>query len=280
VRPLRLVFGSADLLDDELTPALLDQFIEEGGQALDVANVYTDGSAQRGVGRWLRRRRPDVVLYAKGCHPPYCAPSQVRPEVERARQSLGVERLDAFVLHRDDPAVPVTAWADALNSELERGAAAAVGVSNWTEERFEALRDVLGEAASVFSNHFSLAVMEESPWPGCLAIDSASATELACRGTVVLAWASLAGGYLVGGSRPDSRSWESAVNAARRDRAAELARELGTTSAAVALAYVLAHEGVRPIVGTRSLEHLTQALGADELDLAPEQVAYLERGPS
>ena len=276
---LRLVLGSADLRDDEVTPALLDQFVEAGGMALDVANVYRDGSAQRAVGRWLRSRPAGVLLYAKGCHPPSCAPSQVRAEVEQARQSLGVERLDAFLLHRDDLAVPVESWVEALESELQRGAVASIGVSNWTEERFAALRELLGEPA-LFSNHFSLAAMEEPPWPGCLAIDSAGASRLTGEGTVVLAWASLAGGYLVGGERADSRSWASTTNDARRARAAELARELGTTRAAVALAYVLAHEGVRPIVGTRSPKHLAEALQAEMFQLSAEQVAYLEGGAS
>ena len=173
---LRLVFGSADLRDDDVTTALLDQFVEAGGRALDVANVYGDGSAQEAVGRWLRRRSADVLLYAKGCHPPLCAPSRVRAEVEQSRRSLGIERLDAFLLHRDDPAVPIESWAEALESELTRGAVASIGVSNWTVERFAALRQLLGERASFFSNHFSLASMEEPPWPGCPTSRSSKAT--------------------------------------------------------------------------------------------------------
>jgi aryl-alcohol dehydrogenase-like predicted oxidoreductase len=277
---LRLVFGSADLLDDDVTPALLDQFVEAGGRALDVANVYGDGSAQQAVGRWLRGRPADVRVYAKGCHPPWCAPSHVRAEVEQARESLGVERLDAFLLHRDDLAVPIESWAEALGSELQREAVASIGVSNWTEERFIALRELLGTSASVFSNHFSLVGMEETPWPGGVAMDPVAAMRLAGQGTVVLAWASLAGGYLVGGERADSRCWASARNEARRARARELACELGVTASAVALAYVLAHEGVRPIVGTRSPGHLAEALRSETFELDAEQVAYLEGEPS
>lgn len=275
---LRLVFGTADLRDDEVTPSLLEEFVEAGGRAIDVANVYGDGAAQLAVGRWLRRRPGAVFLYAKGCHPPRCAPTLVKAEVEQARRTLGADRLDAFLLHRDDPAVPVERWAEALASELDRGAVAAVGVSNWTEDRFAALRELLGERASFFSNHFSLAAMEQPPWPGGLAMGAAEASRLAAEGTVVLAWASLAGGYLVGGRRADSRSWESKTNAARRARVAELARDLGTSSAAVALAYVLAHDGVKPIVGTRSSKHLAEALEAERLALSAQQVTYLEGG--
>ena len=86
-RTERLVLGTADLRDDELTVSLLDRFHAAGGRRLDLANVYGDGEASRGARRWLAQsaRRDDVVLYVKGCHPPFCSPSLVKVEVERAR---------------------------------------------------------------------------------------------------------------------------------------------------------------------------------------------------
>ena len=60
-------------------------------------------------------------MYAKGCHPPNCLPELVPSEVDEARRLLGVERIDVFVLHRDEPSLPVAAFADAL---LEQVAAA------------------------------------------------------------------------------------------------------------------------------------------------------------
>ncbi len=68
----RLVFGTYDVPE----PGLLDRFVARGGRALDVANVYRDGESARAVGRWLRGGA-DVALYAKGCHPPHCAPDLV-----------------------------------------------------------------------------------------------------------------------------------------------------------------------------------------------------------
>src|SRR5262249_57955963 len=141
--------------------------------ALDAANVYGDGASERLVGSWLRTsRRDDVVLYVKGCHPPYCQPALVAAEVEQGRMNLGRDVIDVFLIHRDDPAVSVDAWAEALDSELGKGNVDRVGVSNWTVERFTALRERLGDdRLTPFSNHFSLAQMIEPPWPGGLAID-------------------------------------------------------------------------------------------------------------
>ena len=69
----RLVFGTYDVPE----PRLLDHFVASGGRALDVANVYRDGESSRAVARWLRDSHADVAIYAKGCHPPHCAPALV-----------------------------------------------------------------------------------------------------------------------------------------------------------------------------------------------------------
>jgi aryl-alcohol dehydrogenase-like predicted oxidoreductase len=246
---------------------------------LDVANSYREGAAARAVGRWLDRTgsRNEIVLYAKGCHPPRCTPSLVADEVDEARSLLGAEVVDVFVLHRDDPAVPVAAWAESLLGEAHRGRIASFGVSNWTLERFEALRAVLGTEArllTTFSNHFSLATMGVPPWAGCLASSADELRQLDAAGIVALAWSAIAGGYFAG---HESASWTSAENDGRRTRAQDLAGELGTSAAGVALAYVLAQTpSVLAAAGTRSEDHLEELLRAAGLQLSPDEIAFLE----
>ena len=78
---------------------------------------------------------------------------------------------------------------------------------------------------------------------------------------------------------PETASWDSPENRARRERAGELGRQLGTSAAAVALAYVFHQPGyVLPVVGTRSEAHLDEALAAADLRLSPEQLEWLEAG--
>jgi aryl-alcohol dehydrogenase-like predicted oxidoreductase len=281
VSGVRLVLGTADLHDEPLTSRLLDQFYDAGGRAIDVANVYGDGESERGVGKWLRTRRvrDEVVLYGKGCHPPYCSPELVAHEVQRALELLYVERLDVFMLHRDDPAVPAQAFADALSEQLAAGTIGGFGVSNWTPARFLELRDALDERSDglvAFSNHFSLGAMVTPTWPGCLGVTKADLERVLDTGVEFIAWASLAMGYFAGRDAP---SWQSPENAARRERAAALASELGSTANAVALAYVFHQpERVRPVIGTRSDPHLAEALSAEEIRLTAEQAAWLEYG--
>lgn len=263
----RLVLGTYEVPSG----AVLDRFVARGGCALDVANVYRDGESARAVARWLGGR--DVVLYAKGCHPPHCSPGAVAAEVDRARGLLGVDRLDVFLLHRDDPAVPVAAWADALREQVTAGTIGAFGVSNWTVARTHALQREGGPLRAC-SNHFSLAEMVAPPWPDCLAFTADELGSLA--GLDVITWSSLATGFFAGRSVP---SWDTPRNRERRSRARDLAGDLGVTPTAVALAYVLAQPPhVRPAVGTTSLEHLDDAFAATELALTAEQVRWLETG--
>jgi len=278
----RIVLGTFALADNEVSPALLDRYYAAGGRALDLANGYLDGEAARAAGSWLRQRgrAGDMVLYAKGCHPPSCHPDLVRQEVEHALRLTGLDYLDVFLLHRDNPGVPAAAWVNALGAEVEAGRIGAFGVSNW---RLGRTRELAAAAAGrgehglvAFSNHFSLAELVAEPWPDCIAVTKAELPELAGLGLRTLAWSSLATGYFAGREQP---SWVSPGNAARRDRARELAAQRGVSPTAIALAYVLHQDGhVLPVIGTVSADHLDEALGAAAIGLTPAEAAWLERG--
>jgi len=272
----RLVFGTYDLPDTPLVPRLLDRFVAGGGRALDVANVYRDGESARATGRWLQRAGADVVVYAKGCHPPHCSPERVAAEVDVARSLLGLERIDVFLLHRDDPSRAAAEWADALLEQVRAGTIGGFGVSNWTVPRLRELHARSEGRLLAFSNHFSLAQMVSAPWPGCLASTAEDLRALADLDLRVIAWSSLATGFFAGRDVP---CWDSPDNRARRERALTLASALGTTAPAVALAYVLQQPGfVLPAFGSRSVEHIDEAFAAAELELTPDQLSWLEHG--
>jgi len=200
--------------------------------------------------------------------------------VDAARALLDADRIDVFILHRDDPAYPVSAWADALLAEVDAGRIGAFGVSNWTVARLRELHahlDATGaDRLRAFSNHFSLADMVSAPWPGCLALSKEDLSAVGELDVTVLAWSSLATGFFAGRDTPH---WDSPVNRERRDRAAELGERLGTSPSAIALAYVMQQpRHVRPVVGTRSEAHLDEALAASAIRLDAAELAWLESG--
>ncbi len=170
--------------------------------------------------------------------------------------------------------------ADALLEQVAAGRIGGFGVSNWTVARLRELRAYLDRIGAgnlvAFSNHFSLAEMVSAPWPGCLAVRKEELLELADLGLKMLAWSSLATGFFGGRETPH---WDSPANRARRDRAAELGERLGSSAAAVALAYVLHQPShVLPVVRTGSEAHLDEMLAAAELRLGDDELRWLETG--
>ena len=140
---------------------------QAGGRSTSPTSTET-ASPRRPSAGWLRARHsPDgVVLYAKGCHPPNCLPELVPSEVDKARRLLGVERIDVFVLHRDDPSLPVAAFADALLEQVAAERIGGFGVSNWTVSRLRELQSV-SRSESARTDSSSSATTSPSPrwWP-------------------------------------------------------------------------------------------------------------------
>lgn len=277
----RLVLGIATAVDH----ALWDAFVEAGGNAFDTAHWYGEDS-ERALGTWVASRglRDEIVLIGKGAHPPDTRPEAVGPQLEQSLERLGTERLDVYLLHRDDPSVPVGEWADALDEQVRAGRARAVGVSNWSARRAEELSAwaaAKGRAAiALLSNHLSLATMLEPVWEGCVTVDDAAEEWLTQTGTPLLAWSALARGFFQG--RPDDdeemhRCWIGADNLERRTRAGQLAARLGVTPAAVALAWVLARPySSLAVVGPLTVEELAACFRGATLDVTSGDLAELD----
>ena len=110
------------------------------------------------------------------------------------------------------------------------------------------------------------------------------------QGVGILPWSPLARGMLAGNRTRDERRtersrtdpfadslYEPDVDFPVVDRAGEVAQARGVSSAQVALAWLLQKPGVTsPIVGATKLEHLEDALAAEQLSLGADEVAQLE----
>jgi aryl-alcohol dehydrogenase-like predicted oxidoreductase len=266
-------------------PGLWERYVERaaGPPAFDTARHYGDESEGR-LGAFLERHglRSRTVLIGKGAHTPQCAPEHVGPQLTRSLELLRTDHLDLYLLHRDDPSVPVGAWVEALETEVQAGRVRSIGASNWTAERYEAFNDeaarVGATALSVLSNQLSLAEMREPVWAGCLRADTGWHER---TGVPLLAWSAMARGYFAGRERDDEviRCWESPVNADRRARAESLAAELGVPAVAVAIAWLLSQPyPTHAVVGPTSPEVLDACLTAAGLTLSEDRIRWLARG--
>ena len=155
--------------------AMGDAFFEGGGNCFDTAFIYSDGRSEALLGEWMAARgvRDELVVLSKGAHPPECAPDAVSRQLKQSLERLQTDHLDLYCLHRDDTAVPVSEWIDALNREVDAGRIKLFGGSNWTAERIDEANAYAAanglQGFSLLSNNFSLARMEDPVWPGCLA---------------------------------------------------------------------------------------------------------------
>ncbi len=285
---------------------LLDDILALGGNAFDAAHVYGNGDNERTMGRWLETRgvREQVVLITKGAHHNQdrrrVTPFDISADLHDSLARLGTEYIDLYLLHRDDPSVPVGPIIEVLNEHLAAGRIHAFGGSNWSHARIKEANDYAAERGltpfAVASPHFSLAVQVEEPWENCISLtgeNGAAARQFyAENGMPLLTWSSLAGGFFSGRFRPDNldtfteyldrlcvKSYCYPDNFARLARVQELAAARGASVAQVAMAYVVAQPfNVFPLVGCANASEYAANAAALDLALTSDEVRWLERG--
>lgn len=302
----RLVQGTVmlDPNDREVAFGLLDAVFELGCTTFDTAHGYGSGSIERVFGAWLGDRgvREQVVIIGKGAHP-YGGRERVTPEdidsdVADSLERMGVESIDLYLLHRDNPKLPVGPIVEALDRHVRAGHVKAVGGSNWSTARLAEAQAYAEEHGltpfAAASPNLSLAVAHKPPWEGCVSISADHEARSWYERTQLplFVWSSLAGGFFSGRFRRDNmdqfegyfdklcvESYGAEDNFGRFDRAGELGRELGLTPAQVALAWVLNQPlDVYPLVGCRSGDEFRENTAALDVTLTPEQLAWLENG--
>ncbi|WEK48551.1 MAG: aldo/keto reductase [Candidatus Kaistia colombiensis] len=273
---------------------LLDAFHEAGGNLFDTAYIYAGGKTEKILGDWLTSRgvRNESVVIGKGAHSPLVYPDVIGRQLTETLDRLQTDHVDLYFMHRDNPDVPVSEFVDAMDAEVKAGRIRGpFGGSNWTRERMDAAiayAEKTGkQKPGALSNNFSLAEMLDPIWAGCVA---ASNDEwkgwLNQRQIPNFAWSSQGRGFFTdraGRDKQDDeeivRVWYSEKNFERRDRAIELAKQLGREPIHIALAYVLAQPfPVVPLIGPRTLAELEDSLSALDIQLTPEQVTWLDRG--
>ncbi len=288
----------------ERDSGLLDAFVRCGGTYVDTAEVYGavegHGYSETVIGTWLGANpdmREKIVLSSKGLIPGYCKalypggakidPAFIHKAIEGSLGRLKTNYLDIWMIHRDDPELPVGPLVDALDEEIRAGRIRAYGASNWTSARVEdaiAYARAHGKTAMMScSDNFSLALANEPYWPNTVFVTAADRAWFAEKKFLLVAWSALGRGFFSHGnpeaqSDPDLlRTFYSAGNFERKRRAAALAAERGLTMFQVALAYVL--NQAFPVValnGAQTKEHIASSAAASEVQLTAAECAWLD----
>ena len=308
-KPLpRLVQGTVMVTssDEAGSHRLLDEVFALGGTAFDTAHVYGNGDNERTFGRWVRSRgiRDEVVVVAKGAHHnedrKRVTPFDITADLHDSLARFGFDYVDLYVLHRDDPAVPVGPIVEVLNEHRNAGLIRAFGGSNWSHARVAEANRYAAEHGltpfAVSSPNFSLAEQVQAPWEGCVSIGGPSGEEArawyAEQHIPLLTWSSLAGGFFSGRFRRDNletftsyldrlcvTSYAYEENFGRLDRAEQMAADKGVSLPQLALAYVLSQPlDIYALVGCSSGAEFAANIQALELKLSEEERGWLEGG--
>ena len=305
-RVSRLVMGSMVFSTDperfEKTCMLLDRFVAAGGTTADTARVYASGTSERAFGEWLKQsgRRDQLVVIGKGAHHDLqsferrVTPAAIHEDVETSLREMQLDTIDIYLLHKDDPDAAVGPLVEALNEEAAAGRIKAFGGSSWTHQRLaeaNAYAEAHGlQPFTVSSPNLALAVPNEPMWAGCVSLAGDPEAQAWYERTrmPVFAWSSQARGFFSGRYSPELtegatqdaqnviRTYYSEANWERYRRAGELAKVQGCTLRQIALAWVL-HQPLEvfALIGPATVAELDDCLGALEVELTPDEVAWL-----
>lgn len=112
-----------------------------GCNAFDTARVYRSGESERVPEGWVAERavRDQAILITKGAHPDLSIspvdPRSVAADIHASLQALRTDRVDLYVLHRDEPSSPVGPIVEVLNEQRAAGKVVAFGASHWEHRR-------------------------------------------------------------------------------------------------------------------------------------------------
>jgi aryl-alcohol dehydrogenase-like predicted oxidoreductase len=293
----RLALGSMVFHPDtpDASFELMDVWRELGGNTIDSAHIYQGGHSERIIGAYhtARNCRKELVILTKGAHHnadrKRLWPEDIASDLRDSLARLKTDYVDLYVLHRDDPEVPVGEIIDALNGHKQAGRILAFGGSNWTTRRLDEANAYAAahglEGMSCSSPHLSLAVPNGEIWADCIdARDAASLAWYRCTQMPLFAWSSQARGFFSGRFTPENtenetitRVYYSEGNWERLRRTDQLGAERGFSAIQVALAWVL-HQPfpVFPLVGPANAEEMRSCVRALDLELSPGDMAWLD----
>ena len=290
---------------EALARELMDAYVSLGGNFLDTARVYGDfvtprnGESELVIDRWRADRhcRERIFMSTKGGHPPFfslhesrLSRDEVRGDLADSLTDLQTDRADIFWLHRDDESRPVGEILETLQSLLDDGWTARVGVSNWRTERIrEAQQYAKAHGLTPLSGNqpqFSLARTVHFADDTLVCMDDAMYRLHAETGLPCCCFSSQAQVFFskleergLEGLPPSLRqTYESPENLSILERIQALKAETGLSTAAIALAYVTSQPFPCFALAGASRAEQVLALG-DAMDavLTPEQRDRLRR---
>ncbi|MFN2490997.1 MAG: aldo/keto reductase [Actinomycetota bacterium] len=286
-------------IDEDAARAMIDRFLDAGGNFIDTANVYSNGTSEEITGRAIKGRRDDLVLATKVRFPMGEGPNDVGVsrkhilrQCEASLRRLGTDYIDLYQVHCWDAATSLEETLATLTDLVRQGKVRYIGASNFTGwqivRAFEIGRPLSLERFVSLQPQYSM-VERHIEWevvPACLE-----------AGIGLIPWGPLGQGWLTGKYKKDQpppegsriggatddmeESWSKRAterNWAIVEEVGSISEETGKSYAQIALNWLLRRPAVTaPIIGATKLSQLDDNLAAAGWKLDDSQVERLDK---
>lgn len=291
LRVSELCLGTMTFGDDwgwgapkEESRKMFDAFVEAGGNLIDTANNYTNGTSEKFVGEFTKAERDHFVIATKYSLSEYPTDpnfggnhrKNMRRSVEGSLRRLDTDHIDLLWLHMWDGMTPVEEVMRALDDLVRAGKVLYVGISDtpaWVVSQANTLADLRGWSRFVaYQGEYSLA----SRAPERDILPMTQAMEMA-----YLPWGILEGGEITGKYNSPSEEPKRSKDTNERIKKIasvlmDLARETGHTPSQIAINWVRQQPyQMIPILGARTEKQLKDNLGCLDFELTSEQINCL-----
>lgn len=273
---------------------IIDAYVDRGGNFIDTANLYTKGHSEVIIGDHLARqpgKRDRLVIATKFSANHYLGDpngggsgrKSILQAAEQSLRRLKMDYIDLYWLHNWDKHTPIEETVATLHDLVRSGKVRYIGISDtpaWKTTQAQLLAQLRGYTPFI-GLQIEYSLLERTVEGELVPM----ALEL---GLGITPWSPLKGGILTArqtrqnaGTAVSKRPWAPKDLDAKTydvlDALVAIAKELDTTPARVALAWVQGRPGVAStIIGARTLQHLEDNLAALDVELTPEQVAKLD----
>lgn len=286
--------------DEQRSFAVLDAYMEGGGNFIDTADVYSTwvpghvgGESEEILGKWMhtRKNRERVILATKlgsrmgtGPNAQGLSRRYIMEEVEASLQRLQTDYIDLYQAHRDDENTPLDETLAAFTDLVRQGKVRFIGASNYSAARLQ-------EALQISERHgYARYESMQPPYSLVNRVVYEGELEALCvkQEIGVITYSSLASGFLSGKYRPNQEMPATPRAKGIQERYANeggykvlerldaVAAATHATMAQVALAWVIARPGITSaIASATTVEQLQELLGAVTLSLSDEAMASL-----
>lgn len=275
--------------------AVLDGFVERGGNFLDTADMYSfwvdgnsGGESESVIGKWLARRgkRDDIVIATKVAAKPGregLSADNIARAAEESLERLQTDHIDLYYAHYFDEKTPIVESAGAFDALVKAGKVRAIALSNFTPEQIDEWVAVSQE------NGFALPVALQPRYSlVSREYEDGLRAAAAKHGLSVFPYQVLAGGFLSGKYRTaadlEGRARAGAVERYLNEDGLkivavldEVAAAHGTDAASAALAWAMADGKIAaPLAAATGTAQLDQLFAATRLELTAEDVRALD----